>query len=102
MKGSSVSTPWRTVQQFISAANVGVFEVEIDTDSRETRCNCPMYDKKGTCKHCNFVNMKMKQNDGHYSIFVPNEVPEDLALEASDDPAKFREFVVNYGRIEVL
>jgi hypothetical protein len=33
---------------------------------------------------------------------VPNEVPEELALEANGDADKFREFVVKYAKIEVL
>jgi hypothetical protein len=44
----------------------------------------------------------MLLNKGHYSILVPNEVSEDLALKASDDPKKFRDFVVRYAKVEVL
>jgi hypothetical protein len=44
----------------------------------------------------------MRQNQGHYSITVPSEIPEEYALEASDDPKKFREFVVKYAKVEVL
>jgi hypothetical protein len=33
---------------------------------------------------------------------VPNEVPEEMAVEASEDAEKFREFVVKYAKIEVL
>jgi hypothetical protein len=97
-----MESPWRTVQVFISAHGAGIFEVEIDTDTKETRCNCPVYNKRGTCKHTNFVNLKMKLNQGHYAILVPNEIPEDWALDANDDPSSFREFVLKYGKIEVL
>ena len=102
MKGQNMSSPWRIVQQFISAQGAGIFDVEVDTDTKETRCNCPVYSKDGSCKHIRFVNMRIKSNRGHYSIMVPNEVPEELALEANDDPKKFREFVVKYAKIEVL
>lgn len=101
MKGNAVSSPWRTIQQFISEQAVGIFEVEVNTDTKETRCNCPLFLKKGLCKHSQFVNFRIKHT-GHYSILVPNDVPEELALEASDDPEKFREFVVKYAKIEVL
>ena len=40
-------------------------------------------------------------NDCH-SITVPIEIPEELALEANESPESFREFVVNYAKIEVL
>ena len=44
----------------------------------------------------------MKLNQGHYSISVPNEVPESVAVEANEDPKKFRDFVVRYAKVEVL
>jgi hypothetical protein len=44
----------------------------------------------------------MRYNKGHYSILVPSEVSEDLAVEASDDPKKFRDFVVKYAKVEVI
>jgi hypothetical protein len=101
MKGPQVSSAWRTVQQFISAQGAGIFEVEVETDTKDVRCTCPVFSKKGSCKHIQFVNDKIKYT-GHYSIMVPNEVPEEMAVEASTDPAKFREFVVKYAKIEVL
>jgi hypothetical protein len=61
-----------------------------------------VWKKTADCKHTRFVNSKMKVNQGHYSILVPNEIPEDLALNASDDPKKFRDFVVRYAKVEVL
>lgn len=96
-----MSSAWMTVQQFISAQGVGIFEVELDTDTKKTRCNCPVWGKKMTCKHTSFVNAKIKSN-GHYSISIPTSVPEEWAVEASQDPDKFREFVVNYATVEVL
>jgi hypothetical protein len=101
MKGPKVSSAWRTVQQFISAQGAGIFEVEVETDTKDIRCTCPVFSKKGSCKHIQFVNDKIKYT-GHYSIMVPNEVPEEMALDANTDAAKFREFVVKYAKIEVL
>ena len=94
-----MDTEWMTVQQFISVH--GVFEVELDTETKRTRCNCPMWAKKASCKHTAFVDHRIKAQ-GHYSISVPVGVPEEWAIEASQDPAKFREFVINYATIEVL
>lgn len=102
MKGMSMETPWRTVQLFISAQAAGVFEVEVDTDTKKTRCNCPVWKKMSSCKHTAFVDSRMRVNKGHYSILVPNEIPEDVALKASDDPQKFRDFVVKYAKVEVI
>ena len=90
------------MQLFISAQAAGVFEVEVDTETKDTRCNCPVWRKTAMCKHSNFVKDKMRMNRGHYSILVPNEVPEDLAVDASDDAVKFRDFIVRYAKVEVL
>jgi hypothetical protein len=102
MKGMSMNTEWRTVQLFISAQAAGVFEVEVDTDTKQTRCNCPVWKKSLACKHTTFVDNRMRMNRGHYSILVPDEVSEDVAMEANDDPKKFRDFVVRYAKVEVI
>lgn len=102
MKGMSVESSWRTVQLFISAQAAGIFEVEVDTDTKKTRCNCPVWKKVFACKHTIFVDTRMRMNQGHYSILVPNEISEDVALEANDDPKKFRDFVVKYAKVEVI
>jgi hypothetical protein len=102
MRGMSMESPWRTVQVFISAQAAGIFEVEVDTETKKTRCNCPVWRKTASCKHALFVQNKMRYNRGHYSILVPTEISEDLAVEASDDPKKFRDFVVKYAKVEVI
>lgn len=101
MKESSMKTSWRTVQLFISSQAAGIFEVEVDTATRKLRCSCPKWRKTFNCKHTRFVEDRMEIN-GHYSILIPEEVPEELALEANDSAEKFREFVVKYAKIEVL
>ena len=102
MKGMRMESDWRTVQLFISAQAAGIFEVEVDTETKKTRCNCPVWRKTASCKHAAFVQNKMRYNNGHYSILVPTEISEYLAVEASDDPQKFRDFVVRYAKVEVI
>ena len=102
MKGKSMESPWRTVQLFLSSQGAGIFEVEVDTETKSMRCTCPVWQKLYSCKHTLFVGTKMKMNRGHYSISVPNEVPESVAEEANEDPKKFRDFVVTYAKVEVI
>lgn len=94
-----MGTEWMTIQQFISVH--GVFEVELETETKRIRCNCPVWEKKHACKHTSFVEKKIRMQ-GHYSISVSVGVPEEWAIEASQNPESFREFVVNYATIEVL
>lgn len=102
MKGGKLDTPWRTVQVFISSQAAGIFEVEVNTDTKNTRCNCPVWKKTEACKHSKFVKDKMRFNDGHYSIQIPTAVAEEIALEASETSAAFRDFVIRYAKVEVI
>jgi hypothetical protein len=102
VKEMSMDTTWRTIQLFISPQGAGVFEVEIDTDSKDTRCTCPVWKKKGSCKHTQYVNIKSRVNNGHYAISVPKGVSEDEVTDAIDDPVRFRELILKYSTIEVI
>lgn len=102
MKEMRMITPWRTIQVFISSHAAGVFEVEVDTDTKDTRCNCPVWKKSATCKHTHFVKQKMRTNQGHYSIRIPEEIPDDLVQEAIDDPKAFRDLILKYNKVVVL
>lgn len=102
MKGMSMESPWRTIQLFISSQYAGIFEVEVDTETHDVRCTCPVWNKSGSCKHTAFVNQKMRYNNGHYSIKIPEDIPEDLVQEAIDDPVAFRDLIIKYNKVEVL
>jgi len=102
MRGMSMESTWRTIQVFISSQAAGIFEVEVDTASSKIRCTCPVWRKTASCKHVSFVEQKMRFNNGHYSVQIPTDVSEDLALEANDTSETFREFVLRYAKIEVL
>lgn len=97
-----MESTWRTIQVFISSQAAGVFEVEVDTETKNTRCTCPVWRKSEACKHTNFVKQKMRYNSGHYSIRIPEELPDDLVQEAIDDPVAFRELILKYNKVEVL
>jgi len=99
MRGKQMASPWRTIQVFISSQAAGIFEVEVDTQSKALRCNCPVWNKRQSCKHTKFVSQKMMLNHGHYSITVGEAVDEDIDVE---DPKKFREYVLKYAKVEVL
>jgi hypothetical protein len=101
MKDSTMAkADWRTVQFFLSAR--GVFEVEIDLESDEVRCNCPGYEARGACKHSRFVVSKAKENDGVYPLKVSSRASDDETKTANNSTELFREFVVKYGKIEVI
>jgi hypothetical protein len=101
MKDLTMDIEWRTVQMFLSPD--GVFEVEIDADnSKKVRCSCPTFQRSARCQHAKHVKKYMSENDGHYSISIPETVEDEEAFEAMADPKLFREFVLKHGKVEVI
>jgi len=92
---------WRTVQMFLSPD--GVFEVEIDAEnSKKVRCTCPAFQRSARCQHAKYVKKYMAENEGHYSIHIPEDVEDEEAFAAMADPKLFREFVLKHGKVEVI
>jgi hypothetical protein len=102
MKGDTVKIDWRTVKLFLDE-EFAVSEVSIaDSDSSKVRCTCPQFGKGGKCKHTVWVRDWMNEHDGVFSIKIPPEVDPEEELDAFDDLNKFRDFVIKYGKVEVL
>jgi hypothetical protein len=92
---------WRTVQFFIGEE--GVSEVEVDTDdTRIARCTCKVFTSTKRCKHSSWVLEKISSNNGNFAVQVPDYVPDELAFDVMDDVEAWRDFVIKYGKIEVI
>lgn len=92
---------WRTVQLFLSEN--GIAEVEIDSEnSSKVRCSCPDFQKNARCKHQRRVKTMIAENHGHYTVMVPEEISEEVALNAMSDSKAMRDFIIKYAKIEVL
>jgi hypothetical protein len=101
MKEVNMNISWRTVQMFLEED--GVAEVEVDQDNNsKVRCSCPTFSKSARCKHVKYVREQMSTNQGHYSIQIPLDIDETEAIAAIDDPDEFRNFVIKYGKVEVI
>lgn len=101
MKEVEMDIEWRTVQIFIDEN--GVYEVELDYEnSRKIRCNCPTFRSSAKCKHQKWVRNLVDENGGHYSIQIPVDVDEDEALSKLSTAEGFREFIIKYGKVEVI
>lgn len=101
MKDVNMDATWRTVQLFLD--DDGIAEVEVDhTSPRKIRCNCAQFGPRLKCKHTAFVKQSMENNDGHYSIKVSADVDEEAAFDAIQNPTSFRDFVISYGKVEVI
>lgn len=98
MKEKTMS--WQTTQLFLSQS--GVQEVQINLDSQKLRCTCDGSNTRGVCKHTVFVAKRMELNGGIYPVEISKRAKIEDATTANLDPEAFREFLVKYGKIEVL
>lgn len=93
---------WRTLQMFLSPRQPAIYEVDMDLDSQDTRCNCPTYKGRRVCRHVKFVKARMESNGGNYPLMVHEHAEKEDISQVMSDPDRFREFIVRYGRVEVL
>lgn len=105
MKGLSVNkSDLRVVQVFLSANNtpsLGIFEV-CSTPNDDLVCSCPGFTSRKTCKHTKFVRARQEGNNGVYPLEISTRATKEEAEEAAKSNETFRDFVVKYGKIEVL
>lgn len=94
-------TRWRTIQFFLLPTGSGVCEVESDVDGH-FKCSCRTYDSRGACRHIRFVQNRSKSNNGVYPLKVSKRASSKEIATAQRDPKQFREFVIKYGKVEVL
>ena len=92
---------WRTVQLFLS--DEGVHEVQLDVeDNRHIKCTCKRFKTFKKCKHTTWIENEIVEAGGHFSIQINVEVPPEEAEAAFDDAGAFRDFVLKYGKVEVI
>lgn len=98
----AIDIEWRTVQFFLHP-ETGVCEVSLDVLwPNKMRCNCAVFLKKAKCRHVDFVRAKQEANGGQYPVKVPEDIEEEEIERAFEDTESFREFVIRYGKPEVL
>lgn len=101
MKENTMTHDWRTVQLFIG--DNGISEVEVDSlNSKNVRCTCTGSAATGRCPHVKYVKNTMLKNDGHYTVSIPVELDEEEVEIAMKTAESFREFIIRYGKVEVL
>ena len=93
----------RLVQVFLSPVptSPNIYEVSSSTEG-ELFCTCPQYKGKTTCKHTRFVKARIDANNGSYPLEISNRATDEDAERARQSPEAFREFVINFAKIEVF
>lgn len=101
MKDNTMHQEWRTVQLFLTPDYVAEVQVKAG-GSGQVKCNCVAFQKSLRCNHVKHVKKVMKDNEGNYSINIPHEVDEELLELALEDAELFRQFIIDYGKVEVI
>lgn len=93
---------WRTLQVFLSPDRPAIYEVDLALGTTNVRCSCPTFKGRKSCRHSKFVKARMDGNDGHYPLMVHESAEGENITEVMATQESFREFIVKYGRVEVL
>ena len=93
---------WRTVQVFLSPRQPAVYEVELNIDDADARCSCPTFRARSVCRHTKAVKSRMRDSNGQYPILLHENAQTSELSDSLDDPEAFRDYVVRYGKVEVL
>jgi hypothetical protein len=91
---------YRTVQFFL--AETGVYEVSADKNNKFFKCTCTGYTARKKCKHIDFVKERTEDNLGVYPTEVSSKATKEEATEAALSNDTFREFLIKYGKVEVV
>jgi hypothetical protein len=91
---------WRTIQFFISPN--GVCEVQSDdTSTKKLRCTCRDFAILARCKHVKFVKDRIGQT-GIFTVKLAEDTDDENVVAAMHDPEKFRRFLIQHAKIEVI
>jgi hypothetical protein len=103
-----INGEWRTIQIFIEKElnnkdALEISEVAIDSDGpANIKCSCKNFKEIEVCKHVTYVTRKIEKNNGSFGLMVPEEIPDELAYMAFSDEQSARNFILHYGKIEVI
>lgn len=104
MRGGSVSNGVRLVQIFLtkdkSPKDSGIYEVSVNSDIKAI-CNCYVFRTSNKCKHADIVTARLN-DDGDYPFEFSERASKEEGKRANESNENFRDFIIKYGKIEVV
>jgi hypothetical protein len=101
---ANVNEDLKLIQVFLTQGNVpgpSVYEVSQDSNNKLV-CTCPGFRGRMTCKHVKFVYARIESNNGTYPLEITYRATSEDAEKAQTSNKEFREFVLKFGKIEVV
>jgi hypothetical protein len=102
MKDTPVADNFKIVQIFLPQNNSPMV-YEVSSNEKNFRCTCPIFDTKKHCKHVSFVVARIDANGGkNYPLEISNKATLEDAQKAQESIQNFREFIIKFGKVEVI
>ena len=102
MKDTPVADNFKIVQIFLPQ-NSSPMVYEVSSNEKDFKCTCPIFESKNTCKHISFVLARIDANGGrNYPLEISNKATIEDAQKAQESVKNFREFIIKFGKVEVL
>lgn len=104
MKESPVTNEFKIVQIFLPVVSSKGPEIyEVSSNEVTLKCTCPTYAGKNKCKHLDFVQARIDSNGGkNYPLEISSRATPEQAKKAQESAENFRDFVIMFGKIEVI
>lgn len=87
----------KTIQFFIG--NTGVEEVKVD-EKNKMYCTCEGFISRKRCKHTTWCESQFSKDT--FPIQIDKATPNDAVQKAKESNESFRDFLIRYGKIEVV
>ncbi len=92
---------WRLIQVFISP-RYAVFEVEMHMTDNRLRCTCPGWQRRKSCKHTEYITEHTDPSLATYATTLWRQPSVEETDSAVKSPESYRQFILTFGKIEVL
>lgn len=87
----------------VQTSGSGIYEVSYSEKSDCYYCTCPGFVGRSTCKHVKFVKARVEANNGKgYPLEISHRATAEDAERADRSTKDFREFIIKFGKVEVI
>ena len=104
MKENRVKSDLKLVQVFLPNTNTsgpGIYEVSVG-DPNEFYCTCPGFSSRLRCKQIQYFKTRIERNKGNYPLEISSRATPEDAERARGSNQEFREFIIKFGKVEVI
>jgi len=102
--GGLVNDHLKLVQVFLTdaqASGPAVYEVSL-TEFNDPVCTCNAFKSKSRCKHADFVQDRMDENEGHYFPEISSRATAEDKARALTSNKYYRDLIIRFGKTEVV